>query len=71
MPMERLVLILICVVAAAGVTVWLGGMLAAALNVGALIMMILPLTLILSLFAWVVRDRLESPKDDHYDLANR
>ena len=68
MPLDKLILILVCVIVAAGVTVWLGSMVATAVQFPALgWATILPVVLI-GYVAWrVISDRLSSAEDDHYD----
>ncbi|WP_316014024.1 hypothetical protein [Roseobacter sp. HKCCA0434] len=72
MPLDRFVLILVAVMAAAGLTVWLGVMLSAAAEVPALLVLLLP---VLGAGAYiairVIRDRVTSEEDAHYDRIER
>lgn len=72
MPLDKFVLIVVCVIVAAGVTVWLGSMVAAAVQFPALgWAAILPVVLI-GYVAWrVISDRLSSAEDDHYDNVEK
>lgn len=72
MPLDRLVLILVIVIAAAGITVWVGATLVGALSVGpGGIFLFVPLALI-AYVAWrVISDRMSSREDDHYDRIEK
>ena len=69
MPLERLVLILVCVLAAAGLTVWIGGLVVSAwalpwpgvLALGSIT------ALVLYVVGRAVIERLGNREDDHYD----
>lgn len=68
MPLDKLVLILIAVVAAAAITVWLGAMLMVAVDVSPLAWFIfLPAALVGYIIWRVVAERINSTEDDHYD----
>lgn len=72
MPLSRLVLILVLVVAAAAVTVWIGALVAAAVQhplVG--ISAAVPAALIAYVIARVIWDRLGSAEDRHYDRIEK
>lgn len=71
MPLDRLVLIVVCVLAAAGITVWLGVTLAAAFALPFGWLAILPGALVGYVVWRVVADRLTNPEDDHYDRIER
>ena len=67
MPLDRLVLILFIVFAAAGATIWLGAILAASLTLPFGAVALLP-ALLVGYVVWrVVADRLGNAEDDHYD----
>ncbi|WP_108482530.1 hypothetical protein [Oceaniglobus ichthyenteri] len=72
MPLDRLVLILACVVIGAGVTVWLITFFAAAATLPFPAMVLL---VPVGLFAWVVwrviAERLNNREDDHYDRIEK
>ena len=70
MPLDRLVLILVIVIAAAGATVWLVALLASSLlhpGLGALIAV--PVLLVAYILWRVIADRVS--KDDPYDRIDR
>lgn len=67
MPLDKLVLIIVCVVAAAGVTVWLGVLLAAAVNVPFGWLALIPAALIGYVVFRVIAERVGNAEDDHYD----
>ncbi len=68
MPLEKFVLILVIVVAAAGVTVWLGTMAAAAMQIGGPAWAMFIPALLVAYVVWrVIADRLGNAEDDHYD----
>lgn len=67
MPLDRLVLILFIVFAAAGATIWLAAVVAASFALPFGLMALLP-ALLVGYVVWrVVADRLRSAEDDHYD----
>ncbi|MBL4813110.1 MAG: hypothetical protein JKX69_12335 [Rhodobacteraceae bacterium] len=73
MPLDRFVLIIVVVMAAAGATIWVGSVLLAmtALPSIASIGLVLP-TLLVAYVAWrVLADRLNSAEDDHYDRIEK
>lgn len=68
MPLDRLVLILVIVVAAAGITVFVGSYLVAALQIGPAGGLIAIPVLLVGYVIWrVIADRVQSREDDHYD----
>ena len=72
MPLDRLVLILVIVVAAVGATVFLATLLSglmAAPGLGWLV--VLPMALIGYVIFRVVADRLGNREDDHYDRIEK
>lgn len=72
MPLDRLVLMLVIVVAAAGATIWLGTLLAAATQMsGAGWLVILPVTMVAYILWRVISDRLGNKDDDHYDRIEK
>ena len=73
MPLERLVLILIIVIAAAGATIWLGWLLLVTFGVSPLagLAFAAPTALIAYIVLRVVRDRLIDKEDDHYDRIEK
>jgi membrane protein implicated in regulation of membrane protease activity len=73
MPLDRLVLILVVVLAAAGATVWVGALVAAswALHPAAPLVALLPTALVAFVLWRVVAERLSSREDDRYDRIRR
>ena len=72
MPLDRLVLILVCVVAAAGLTVWLATMVAGALQLSpAAWALFIPVLLGLYVVWRVIADRIGNREDDHYDRIEK
>jgi membrane protein implicated in regulation of membrane protease activity len=72
MPLDRLVLLIVIVIAASGATIWLGTLLVAATqmsNAGWLV--IVPVTLVAYVLWRVIADRLENKDDDHYDRIEK
>lgn len=68
MPLDKLVLILVCVVIAAGVTVWVGASLAAAIQLpGVGLAALIPAALVGYVVWRVIAERLSNSEDDHYD----
>lgn len=72
MPLDRLVLILVCVIVAAGATVWLATFLAAIVTMPAVAALVLvPIALGVYVFWRVIQDRLNNSDDDHYDRIEK
>lgn len=69
MPLDRLVLILVCVIAAAGVTVALASLLTGVVAVPAMAGVLIPALLILYVVWRVIAQRLS--EDDRYDRTPR
>ena len=67
MPLDRFVLILVIVIAAAGLTVWLGTMIAAAVAFPAGWLAVIPLALVTYVVWRVIAERIANRDDDHYD----
>ncbi|MEM9343784.1 MAG: hypothetical protein AAGA87_12130 [Pseudomonadota bacterium] len=73
MPLDKLVLILVIVVAAAGASIWIGTIIAAALAIspGVAITFLIPLAGA-TYIAWrIIGDRINSSEDDHYDRIEK
>jgi len=73
MPLDRLVLILVAVIAASGLTIWIAGMLLAAFSLNPVlsIAVLLPIALVLYIVVRVINDRLSNREDDHYDRIEK
>ena len=71
MPIDRLVLILVCALAAAGITIWLSTMVAASIQFPVLGVAIIPVLLVLYIVWRVIQDRLNNAEDDHYDSIDK
>ena len=68
MPLDRFVLIIIVVIAAAGATVWIGVTIAAAIEAPLVgWAAIVPATLVGYVIWRVIAERLRNREDDHYD----
>ena len=67
MPLDRFVLVLVIVLVAAGVTVWLGAIVAASFAVPFGLVALLPAALVGFVVLRVVLDRVKNTEDDHYD----
>jgi len=68
MPLDKFVLILVCVIAAAGVTIWIGALVAAAWKAPLVVpFALIPAGLIVFIGWRVIADRLRNSEDDHYD----
>ncbi|WP_306114539.1 MULTISPECIES: hypothetical protein [unclassified Roseovarius] len=67
MPLDKLVLILVCVCIAAGVTVWLGLLLAAAINIPYGWTALIPAALVGYVIYRVIAERVGNAEEDHYD----
>ena len=67
MPLDKFVLILVCVIAAAGATVWLAALVQAALDAPFGWFGLLPAALAAYLVYRVVAERVGNAEEDHYD----
>ena len=72
MPLDKLVLIVVCVIAAAGATIWLGTLALTAMQVpGFGWALFIPAALV-GYVAWrIITDRLLNAEDDHYDRIEK
>lgn len=67
MPLDRLVLILVIVLAAGAATVWVGAVIVSSLTVPLGWLALIPAVLA-AVIGWrVISDRLRNTEDDHYD----
>jgi len=71
MPLDRLVLIIVAVIAAAGVTIWLAGLVMAATQIPLAWLALIPVALAVFIGWRVISDRMNSADDDHYDRTPR
>lgn len=72
MPLDRFVLLLVIVVAAAGATIGLGTLLVATTNAPVPGWMVLvPVTLVAFVVWRVIHDRLTNREDNHYDRIEK
>ena len=72
MPLDKFVLILVIVVLAAGVTVWVGTLVAATVQIPALGWAVsVPVALIAYVIWRVIAERLRNREDDHYDRIEK
>lgn len=68
MPLDKFVLLLVIVVVAAAITVWVGTLAAASMQVGGLTWLVfIPVSLVAYVVWRVISDRLSNREDDHYD----
>lgn len=71
MPLDKFVLILVAVIAAAGVTVWVGWLVFAAVAVPFGWLAVIPAALVAAVLYRVLADRLSNAEDDHYDRIEK
>ena len=72
MPLEKLVLILVVVIGAAGVTVWLVTLAFAALQFGPPAWLVFIPAALVGYVVWrVIADRMSNAEDDHYDRIEK
>lgn len=71
MPIDKFVLILVIVIGAAGVTVWIGTLVAASVQMPLAWMALIPAALIGYVLWRVLADRLMNREDDHYDRIEK
>lgn len=72
MPLDKLVLILICVIAAAGITVWLATLAMAAFQIGGAGWLVFIPAALVGYVVWrVIADRIGNSEDDHYDRIEK
>ncbi|MBV7379192.1 hypothetical protein [Maritimibacter dapengensis] len=71
MPLDKFVLILVAVIAAAGLTVWIGTLVAASLQMPAGWLVLIPAALIAYVVWRVIADRIGNSEDDHYDRIEK
>ena len=67
MPLDKLVLIIVCVLTAAAATIWLGAVLLAAVNVPFVGIALLPAALVGYIVFRVIAERVGNKQEDHYD----
>ena len=67
MPLDRFVLILVAVIAAAGITLWLGALVAASLDFPFGLSFLIPVALIAYVLWRAIAERVSSKEDDNYD----
>ena len=71
MPLDRLVLIVVCVIAAAAATVWLGTLIAASLSIPFGWLVVIP-TALVAYIAWrLISERVGNEEEDRYDNVER
>lgn len=67
MPLDRLILLILIVIAAAGATVWLAAVVMVSLQLPFGATALIPALLVGYVIWRVVSDRMRSAEDDHYD----
>lgn len=73
MPLDKLVLILVSVIAAAGATVYVASLLVVGTNLNPMLAlgMFIPIGLVAYICVRVIADRVKNKEDDHYDTIER
>ncbi len=71
MPLDKFVLILVLVIAAAGVTVWVSALVLASFQIPGGWLAFIPAALVGYVVWRVVADRLGNTEDDHYDRIEK
>ncbi len=72
MPLDRFVLLLVIVIAAAGVTIWVAGLVLASLQLPAAGWALFVPAFLLGYVAWrVIAERLRNREDDYYDRIEK
>ena len=67
MPIDKLVLILVCVIAAAAATLWIGAIVLAAFQIPLAGIALIPALLVGYVLWRVLAERLGNDEEDHYD----
>jgi membrane protein implicated in regulation of membrane protease activity len=71
MPLDKFVLILVAVIAAAGATIWLGTLVVATVEVPLGWMAVIPTALVAYVVWRVIAERIRNSDDDHYDRMDK
>ncbi|MEJ1992498.1 MAG: hypothetical protein P8X50_12595 [Maritimibacter sp.] len=71
MPLDRLVLIIIALLAGIGIVIWLGAVVVSALATPVGWLALLPAALLLYILWRVISERLSNSDDDHYDRIEK
>lgn len=73
MPLDKLVLILVSVIAAAGATIYVASLLVVGTSLNPMVAlgMFIPLALVAYICVRVIADRVKNKEDDHYDSIER
>lgn len=71
MPLDKFVLILVIVIAAAGATVWIGTLVAASMQMSFGWLTLIPVVLVATILWRVIAERLSNREDDHYDRIEK
>jgi len=67
MPLDKLVLIIVCVLGAAAATVWVGTLIAASFSLPFGWLTLIPAALVGYVVFRVISERVGNTEDDHYD----
>ncbi|AXI46424.1 hypothetical protein C1J03_10530 [Sulfitobacter sp. SK012] len=67
MPLDRLVLILVCVLIAAAVTVWVGTLVFVSFEFPVMSVALIPIALVAYIVVRVIVQRIGNKTEDHYD----
>lgn len=71
MPLDKFVLILVIVIAAAGLTAWVGAMVVASFELPGGWLLFIPAALVGYVVWRVIAERLRNRDDDHYDRIEK
>lgn len=71
MPLDKFVLILVAVIAAAGLTIWLATLVAASVAMPLGWAMLVPALLVAYVLWRVIAERRANKEDDHYDRIDK
>lgn len=67
MPLDKFVLIIVCVIAAAGATIWLATLIFAALSIPFGGLVLIPAALVGYVVFRIIAERVGNETEDHYD----
>lgn len=71
MPLDKLILIIVAVIVAAGLTVWIGVAVAAATQFPLGFLILVPMLGVIYVLWRVISDRIANKEDDYYDRIDK